>query len=133
MMRNVDIEPHRDVRPAFTHAARVISGVQTHGEAIVLNLEGDIGLATAPQVTEVVVAMLERRPPVVVVDLSRAGFLSSAGLAALVDLHRRAAPDTRFRVVAKEPTVLRPLEISGLTDLLTVRPTLDDALAADEG
>ena len=86
-----------------------------------------------PSVTEVVVAILERRPRVVVVDLSGAGFLSSAGLAALVDLHRRAAPDTRFRVVAKEPTVLRPLEISGLTDLLTVRPTLDDALAADEG
>jgi anti-sigma B factor antagonist len=129
----VDTEPHRDARPAFTHAARVISAVQTHGEAVVLKVSGDIGIATAPQVTEVVAAILERRPPVVVVDLSGASFLSSAGLAALVDLHRRAVPDTRFRVVARESVVLRPLELAGLTELLTVRPTLEEALAVDEG
>jgi anti-sigma B factor antagonist len=127
----VVVEPHRDVRPAFTHAARVITAVQTHGEAIVLKVSGDIGIATAPQVTEVVVAMLERRPPVVVVDLSGASFLSSAGLAALVDLHRRAGSHTRLRVVACESVVLRPLELSGLIELLAVRPTLEDALAAD--
>lgn len=132
MMRIVDTEPKRDVRPAFTHTARVIAAVQTHGEAIVLKVTGDIGIATAPQVSEVVLAMLERRPRVVVVDLSDASFLASAGLAVLVDLHRRSAPYTRFRVVARESVVLRPLEISGLTELLTVRPTLEDALAVDE-
>jgi len=133
MMPIVDTDPHRDVRPAFTHTARVITAVQTHGEALVLKVAGDIGIATAPQVTEVVVAMLERRPAAVVVDLSEASFLSSAGLAALVDLHRRATPHTRFRVVASESVVLRPLELSGLIELLTVRPTLEEALAADEG
>lgn len=132
MMRNVDTEPYRDVRPAFTHTARVITGVESHDGALVLRVSGDVGIGTAPQVVEVVTAMLDRRPHTVVVDLSEATFLASAGLAALVDLHRRAVPEIRFRVVAEEPAVLRPLELSGLTELLTVRPTLAEALAADD-
>jgi anti-anti-sigma factor len=131
IMRTEDTDQHPDVRPDFTHTARVITGVESHGDVLVLKVSGDIGVGTAAQIVEVVDAMLERRPPAVVLDLSGVTFLSSAGLAALVDLHRRAAPETGFRVVARLPVVLRPLEISGLTELLTVRPSLAEALAAD--
>jgi anti-anti-sigma factor len=97
---------------------------------MVLKVAGDIGLATAPQLTEVAVAILDRRPRMMVVDMSRVSFLASAGLAALVELQRRSAADVAFRVVAAGSTVVRPLTLSGLDTLITVRPTLTDALAA---
>lgn len=132
-MRADDTDQHPDVRPAFAHTARVIDGMESHGDALVLKVAGDIGVGTAGQVVEVVDAMLERRPRAVVLDLSAVTFLSSAGLAALVTLHRRAEPDVRFRVVARKPVVVRPLQLSGLTELLTIRPSLAEAVAASEG
>jgi len=46
----------------------------------------------------------------------------------------RRARDRGLTVVAARPAAAEAkLAFSGLTDLLTVRPTLDDALAADEG
>jgi len=97
---------------------------------MVLKVAGDIGLATAPQLTEVAVAILERRPRMLVVDMSRVSFLASAGLAALVELRRRTGEELALRVVAAGSTVVRPLTLSGLDTLITVRPTLTDALAA---
>jgi anti-sigma B factor antagonist len=126
----VEPESAPDVRPPFTHAPGLIVGVESHGDAMVLKVAGDIGLATAPQLTEVAVAILERRPRMLVVDMSRVSFLASAGLAALVELHRRTGEDLALRVVATGSTVVRPLTLSGLDTLITVRPTLTDALAA---
>jgi anti-anti-sigma factor len=108
----------------------LIVGVESHGDAVVLKVAGDIGLATAPQLTEVALAILERRPRALIVDMSRVSFLASAGLAALVELHRQAGDDVRFRVVAAGSTVVRPLTLSGLDTLIAVRATLTDALAA---
>jgi len=108
----------------------LIVGVESHGDATVLKVAGDIGLATAPQLTEVALAILERGPRVLVLDMSRVSFLASAGLAALVELHRRTGEDVAFRVVATGSTVVRPLTLSGLDTLITVRGSLTDALAA---
>ena len=126
----MEAESVPDVRPPFTHAPGLIVGVESHGDAMVLKVAGDIGLATAPQLTEVALAILDRKPHTMIVDMSRVSFLASAGLAALVELHRRAAEEVRFRVVAAGSTVVRPLSLSGLDTLITVRPTLTDALAA---
>jgi anti-sigma B factor antagonist len=126
----VEPESGPDVRPPFTHTPGVIVGVESHGDAMVLKVAGDIGLATAPQLTEVAVAILERRPRMLVVDMSRVSFLASAGLAALVELRRRTGEELALRVVAAGSTVVRPLTLSGLDTLITVRPTLTDALAA---
>jgi anti-sigma B factor antagonist len=125
----VDTEPAAGLRPPFTHSPGLIQGVESHGEAMVLKVAGDVGLASAPQLVEAATAILERRPRVLVVDLSKVSFLASAGLAALVDLHRRAGSCSALRVVASSSTVVRPLALAGLDTLLTIRSTLADALA----
>jgi anti-sigma B factor antagonist len=124
----VDTKSPQGLRPPFTHSPGLITGVQSHGDAIVLSVAGDIGLASAPQLVEVATAILDRRPRALVVDMSRVSFLASAGLAALVDLRRRAGAVT-FRVVASTSTVVRPLALAGLDTLIDVRATLADALA----
>jgi anti-sigma B factor antagonist len=54
-----------------------------------------------------------------VVDLDGVTFLDSAGLSVLAGAHRRAAGrDVRLRVLASSRAVIRPLQITGLWDLL---------------
>lgn len=58
----------------------------------------------------------------VVVDLNGVGYLGSAGLALLrLHHHRCAADGIEFVVAAGNRAVLRPLEVSALDTLLTVR------------
>jgi anti-sigma B factor antagonist len=54
-----------------------------------------------------------------VVDLDGVTFLDSAGLSVLAAAHRGAlARDVRLRVLASGRAVIRPLQITGLWDLL---------------
>ena len=50
----------------------------------VLPLEGDIDLHVSPAVTESLNAMIKKKPKRIVVDLSRATYIDSAGMAALI-------------------------------------------------
>jgi anti-anti-sigma factor len=50
----------------------------------VLPLEGDIDLHVSPVVTESLNAMIKKKPERIVIDLSRATYIDSAGVAALV-------------------------------------------------
>jgi anti-anti-sigma factor len=63
-----------------------------------------------------------------VVDLTEVTFPASAGLAELVRANRQLRGQVPVRVVAGGRLVLRPLELTRLTDELDIRPTLDDAL-----
>ncbi|OLF05606.1 hypothetical protein BLA60_35635 [Actinophytocola xinjiangensis] len=65
-----------------------------------------------------------------VVDLDGVTFLTSAGLNELYLTDQRArARGVDLRIVATRREVLRPMEITRLTDLLDVRETLQDALS----
>src|SRR2546421_4679988 len=50
----------------------------------VLPLEGDIDLHVSPVVTEALNAMIKKKPERIVIDLSRATYIDSAGVAALM-------------------------------------------------
>jgi hypothetical protein len=55
-----------------------------------------------------------------------ARFLSSAGVAVLLLAHH--ASDVALRVVASARVLLRPLELTRLTNDLDIQPTLQSAL-----
>ena len=74
--------------------------MEPHGEAVVLNVAGEIDLATAPQLGESINAAMEQRPETLVVDLSKVDFLASAGMAVLIGCHQQAQGNIRFRIVA---------------------------------
>lgn len=105
---------------------------EARGDAVVLWLEGDVDVVTAPVVNEAIKNALQERPRVLVVELSGVGFLASAGLSELVVGHRLAGERTEFLVVAPGRATSRPLEAVGLTETFGVFPTLDDALASPE-
>lgn len=73
-------------------------------------------------------AAREKEPTGLIVDLSDAEFLSSAGMHVLVTMHHELTPAARFAVVADGPGTSRPLKITGLPDVIDVFSTLDAAL-----
>src|SRR5439155_1594125 len=52
--------------------------------ANVLAIEGDIDLHISPAITEALNAMIKKKPERIVIDLSRATYIDSAGVAALI-------------------------------------------------
>src|SRR2546430_9259255 len=52
--------------------------------ANVLAIEGDIDLHISPAITESLNAMIRKKPDRIVIDLSRATYIDSAGIAALI-------------------------------------------------
>lgn len=99
----------------------VTLAVSTSGSAARVSVSGEIDSSTAPQLRERLDEVLDSGVAEVVVDLGGVTFLDSAGLCVLAAAHRRAAGgDVRLRVLASHRAVIRPLEITGLYDLLHV-------------
>ena len=97
--------------------------------AAVLRVSGALDLALAPKLQQMVDRAARLRPAVLVIDLTGVEFLASAGLAVLVRAHRQHAEHTAVRVVATGRITLRPLELTRLTDELSVHATVSAALA----
>jgi anti-sigma B factor antagonist len=95
---------------------------------IVLAVAGALDIETAGDFTDRLRAALAEEPRAVIVDMSDVDFLASAGMAALVEGTRAATPATRLVVVADGPATSRPLIITGLDELITLYPTLADAV-----
>ncbi|HVV18003.1 MAG TPA: STAS domain-containing protein [Pseudonocardiaceae bacterium] len=106
--------------------------VRRDDAATVLTVRGEVDMVTAPALEKEVDAALREAPALLVVDLTAVRFLSSAGLAVLVNAQARATPDIVLRVVANSPETLRVLELTGLDRTLAVHASLDDALTAGD-
>jgi anti-sigma B factor antagonist len=64
-----------------------------------------------------------------VVDLLLCTFLDSAGVRVLANCMRDHAPEGKsMAVVASDPGILRVLEITGLDAMVTVHPSVEDAV-----
>jgi anti-sigma B factor antagonist len=97
---------------------------------VVATVSGEVDMLTAPSLRAVVTAELADCA-VLVLDLSGVGFLGSAGLAVLVEAsHEAERHQVELRLVAAGRSVRRPLEITGLNEVLTTFPTRDDAVGA---
>jgi anti-sigma B factor antagonist len=91
---------------------------------------GEIDSTSAPVLRQKLDAVLEGGLRELTVDLGRVTFLDSAGLCVLAATHRRAVrQDVRMRVLASSRAVIRPLQITGLWELLKAEHG-DDATRA---
>jgi anti-sigma B factor antagonist len=86
-----------------------------------VSLVGEVDSSTTPQLTDCLDRLLSASPAEVVIDLTQVTFLDSAGLHALVLAHGRAAGQgTRLRVLVATRAVERPIQVTGLWDVLGV-------------
>ncbi|CAM2834214.1 anti-sigma factor antagonist [Skermania piniformis] len=109
---------------------RPVDGLTTttseRGSTTVVAAVGSVDLATAPVLQSAVDAALAAGPTQLIIDLTAVDFLASAGMAILVDAHRRLG---RLIVVADGPATGRPIVLTGLDQVFVLHPTLAEALA----
>ena len=93
--------------------------VTAAGSSVHVRAAGEIDSSSAPALRTELTAVLDLAPAEIVLDLCGVTFLDSAGLSVLAAAHRRAtADDVRLRVLVSGRAVVRPLQITGLWQLL---------------
>ena len=87
-----------------------------------LSAVGEVDSSSAPTLRARLDDLLDRGTTDLTIDLTGVTFLDSAGLCVLAATHRRTSrADIRLRVLASSRAVIRPMQITGLYDLLDVR------------
>jgi anti-sigma B factor antagonist len=104
---------------------------------VLVTAQGDIDGLTAPRLTAALArAFAGLGERLLVLDLTSIGFMGSAGLRTLTEATaaatREHGPRTLRVVVDNTRPVIRPIEIVGLDEVLTLHETVDEALAAGE-
>jgi anti-anti-sigma factor len=87
-------------------------------------------MLTAPDLEKAIAEAAKSTPSAVVVDMSDVEFLASAGMGVLIAAQDELAPAVGFAVVADGPATSRPLKLVGVTDVVDLYATLDEALGA---
>jgi anti-sigma B factor antagonist len=86
-------------------------------------------MLSAPQLSEAICDALGQAPAGLIVDLTNVEFLASVGMSVLVAARQAAdAISVRFGIVADGAATSRPIRLLGIDRILTLYPTLDDAL-----
>ncbi|GAA3114439.1 STAS domain-containing protein [Streptomyces echinatus] len=102
----------------------------THGaHELTVDVAGDLDLDTGDHLVETVTEHLARRPEVrgVRLDFAELAWIDSAGLSALLMVHRRACAAGRALHLDRRPDLLeRLLRQTGTLDHLTARPGQDE-------
>jgi anti-sigma B factor antagonist len=108
--------------------------VEVHGRGTgvaVVAADGVIDLATYRMLERAAAECIDAGDRRVILDLSGVSLCDSTGLSALIRLHRRAeqatGQDGGLRLAGVQPQVLRILEITDLTRLLSIYDTVAEA------
>lgn len=96
----------------------------------VVSVAGVVDMLTAPELEKAIAEAAKSSPNAVVVDMTAVEFLASAGMGVLIAAQDELSPAIKLAVVADGPATSRPLKLVGVTDVVDLYPTLDEALAA---
>jgi anti-sigma B factor antagonist len=100
-------------------------------EPNVLPLEGEIDLHVSPRVSAALGAMIDQKPPRLVVDLSNVTYIDSSGLAVLIEgMQNVEAYGGKFILAGIQENVKPIFEIARLDQVFLIFPHVDAALAA---
>ena len=109
--------------------AYVIEVRERLGGIMVLGLEGEFDLASAPALREQLQAARVAARRGVVLDLAQVTFVDSSGLRELLLARAAFGEEGKALVLAAlQPAVIRLLELTGATDALDTAPSLERAL-----
>lgn len=100
------------------------------GPITVVTAVGQVDLLGAATLRAAVEEARAAAAAALIVDLTAGTFLAAVGIAVLRDVHRDLASVRPVALVATGPAVLPPLRLLGLTELLSIHPTVDAVTAA---
>jgi anti-sigma B factor antagonist len=100
---------------------------------IVLAINGELDLATAPALKFRLLDALGAGFSQLVLDLSGVGFMDSTAIGVLVGIKRHLHDGERLAIASLQPDVLKIFEVTGLDGSFHIAPNVDDALSAVRG
>jgi len=96
----------------------------------VLQVGGEIDVATAPRLREQLIRLVNDAKFRIVVDLEDVDFIDSTGLGVLIGaLKRVRTHDGDLVLICTEPRIVKVFEITGLDQVFQIHPSLDAAVA----
>jgi anti-sigma B factor antagonist len=98
--------------------------VRHEPDAAFVTIAGEVDLLSAPRLAATLDEIVETNARHIVIDLTETTFMDSAGIHTLVQTHQRAR--RHVTVVCSPGTVLRTLELLGLTEPLNVVSSLEE-------
>ena len=105
--------------------------VSEQGGWSVVEVGGEIDVATAPRLREQLITMVNDQRYRIVVSLEAVDFIDSTGLGVLISgLKRVKTHGGEFALVCTEPRILKVFEITGLLAVFPVHETLADVVSA---
>jgi anti-sigma B factor antagonist len=99
----------------------------------VIAVQGDLDLATAPQLKWMLVDALEEGHRQLVLDLKNATFMDSTALGVLVGVSRSLGADGTLAIVCANDKLLKIFEVSGMDGVFAIYPSFDHALEHARG
>lgn len=106
------------------------------GNAVVVRVKGDVDSLTVDALNSHLAkargSAVCHPSRLVVIDLSEVTYFGSAALNAVLSCHEDgAAEGTSVAIVADQPYVMQPIQITGLHRVLETHPTIEQALQRD--
>jgi anti-sigma B factor antagonist len=104
---------------------------EVHAGYPVVSVVGELDVATAPDLRARLDDAIDRAlQKAVLVDLLEVTFIDSTALGVLISgLKRSRRAGGELRIVVAEPRILKIFEITGLTDVFSIFPTIEEATA----
>ena len=98
-------------------------------EPSILSLEGEIDLHVSPQISASLAALVDKKPPQLVVDLSKVSYIDSSGLAILIEAMQNVARyGGKFALSGLQESVRPIFEIARLDQVFRIFPDTASAL-----
>ena len=100
---------------------------------VVVDVRGEVDVHTAARLRDRLIAALDGGTHTLIVDLTQLGFIDSTGLGALVAARNHADQvHASLRLVCSSERLLKLFRITGLHEVFSIYPTMEDAMASAE-
>ncbi|MET8586722.1 STAS domain-containing protein [Streptomyces collinus] len=114
-----------------TEGTLTISAHPSPGGPVVLRLAGELDHHTGARLGHAVEDLLHRPGAGIVADLSGLYYCDSTGITTIITAHDRArATGSSFCVAAPSPAIVQLFRMTGLDQILTFHPSVEDAVDA---
>ena len=107
--------------------------LSSRGDWLVVEVTGDLDLASAPALRQEVVALVQSGQRAIVLDLTLTDFLDSIGLGTIVAIWKRVrVHGGTLAIVCPEPRLQRVFRVVDLDRILPLHASVDEALGSAE-
>jgi anti-sigma B factor antagonist len=100
-----------------------------HSDVPIVAVVGEVDQLNADEVAEPLRVEIDKRPPLLVLDLTAVTFMSTTGLSRLIEARATAHDlDVRLVLAVNERPIGRLLAMTGLTALFTITGSVTEAI-----